>query len=476
MGLEAGEAVDDVDAGFLQLLGPLDVVRLVEAGFQLHQRGDLLPVLRGLDESADERGIAAGAVKRLLDRKHLRIAGGLLDKIDDGLKRVVGMVEQDILRAQGVKDGCRVAQRGGVHRGEDRELQIGPVEISDALEAHQIDRALQAENMVRRQTEFVAERRKEHGVHAVLDLKAHGGTAAEVAQLLLDLHQEVCSFLLVDVEFAVAGDAKRVGRRQPITGEEFAGAELDNLAQKNRALRTAAARQNAHQPRQNPRHRQNGDEVFDLGRRGIVQRDDDVEFLVAELGKRMRLIEGERRQDGINLFPEIGTHPGEFARGEVAGGLEVDAFGREGRDQLLAPAAVLILDEGVDAGADLLELLARIEAVGAGFDDARVALLHETGDADLEKLVEVAAGDGQKAHPLDQRMAVALRLFEHAAVEREPAEFAIEVNRRRRAGRGVSGALGHAGREREAIPSGGRNEPFQPQSPECNTEAAARTA
>ncbi len=96
MGLVANEAEHDVHAGLLELLGPLDVVGLVEASLQLDEGGDLLAVARGLDEGADDGRVAARAVKRLLDGEHARVAGGLLDKLDHGVERLVGVVQQDV--------------------------------------------------------------------------------------------------------------------------------------------------------------------------------------------------------------------------------------------------------------------------------------------------------------------------------------------------------------------------------------------
>ena len=73
------------------------------------------------------------------------------------------------------------------------------------------------------------------------------GTAAEVSQLRLDFHEEIRRFFLVDVEFAVAGDPKRVRCGQAVTGEQFSGAEFDDFAEKNDALRTASAGSDAHE-------------------------------------------------------------------------------------------------------------------------------------------------------------------------------------------------------------------------------------
>ena len=54
-------------------------------------------------------------------------------------------------------------------------------------------------------------------------------------------------------------------------------------------------------------------------------------------------------------------------------------------------------------------------------------LLLEPGDADLEELVEVAGEDGQEAHPLQQRVALVLRLEQDARVELEPRQLAVDV-------------------------------------------------
>ena len=47
VGLEADDAVDDVDARFLKHAGLVDVVFLVEPGLELDQGGHLLAVLGG---------------------------------------------------------------------------------------------------------------------------------------------------------------------------------------------------------------------------------------------------------------------------------------------------------------------------------------------------------------------------------------------------------------------------------------------
>jgi hypothetical protein len=88
------------------------------------------------------------------------------------------------------------------------------------------------------------------------------------------------------------------------------------------------------------------------------------------------------------------------------------------------------LEHHVRARAHRFELLARGVAVGCHVFDAGPEPAHRGGDADHEELVEVGAGDRQELHPLEQRMALVLRLREHALVELEPAQLPVDVERR----------------------------------------------
>jgi hypothetical protein len=62
--------------------------------------------------------------------------------------------------------------------------------------------------------------------------------------------------------------------------------------------------------------------------------------------------------------------------------------------------------------------------------DFRFDLLFETRDADHEELVEVGPVDRDELQPLEQRVALVERFFEHAVVDRDPRQLAIDVERR----------------------------------------------
>ena len=141
-----------------------------------------------------------------------------------------------------------------------------------------------------------------------------------------------------------------------------------------------------------------------------------------------------------NIVVEVGA----VAAGEVVPVDEPDAFVLERGRDLLGEHRGLAGDELVGAGADGAELVDEVEAVGRGGAQARRELLDEAGDPHLEELVEVVAEDGEELHALEQRSRGVLGEREHAGVEGEPGELAVQEpagirwpRRARRASRGV---------------------------------------
>ena len=115
--LQRRVAVDDVHAGLLQRLRPVDVRALVEARLQLDQADRLLAALGRADQRRHERRVVARAVHGLLDREHLRVVDGLLDEaLDRGREGVVGVVDEDVAlahRAHHVGAAVVVGRRRG---------------------------------------------------------------------------------------------------------------------------------------------------------------------------------------------------------------------------------------------------------------------------------------------------------------------------------------------------------------------------
>ena len=98
----------------------------------------------------------------------------------------------------------------------------------------------------------------------------------------------------------------------------------------------------------------------------------------------------------------------------------------EGGKEFVVPELVLVADHLDHVLPDGLEGLARAHAVGAGVVGLVLDLLLDASDADFEKFVEVGGDDAEKADALEERLGGVLRLFQDAAVEGEPAQFAVD--------------------------------------------------
>src|SRR6202042_981250 len=80
-----------------------------------------------------------------------------------------------------------------------------------------------------------------------------------------------------------------------------------------------------------------------------------------------------------------------------------------------------------DLRRDPLEYLAGRQAVRPACVDPRLELVVYAGDADHEELIEVRDVDREELEALHQRQRLILGELEHAVVEIEPGELAVDV-------------------------------------------------
>ena len=139
----------------------------------------------------------------------------------------------------------------------------------------------------------------------------------------------------------------------------------------------------------------------------------------------MRRIEHLRRQDREDLFAEILTQRGTQPLALRSRAMDDDPLFGEQVVQLL-PFALLFVDKPVHLGLDLGELLPRRAAVGRRIVYSLKLLPFQPGDANHEKLVEIATRNRQEAQSFEQGMRRIARLLHHPPVEGEPRQFAVE--------------------------------------------------
>ncbi len=223
-------AVDDVHAGLLQRLRPVDVHALVEARLQLDQRDRLLAALGGVDQRRHQRRVVARAVDGLLDREHVRVGHCLLDEaLDRGGERVVGMVHEHIAfahRPEHIGPLALVAQQPWVGMSHKRLLaQLGVARQFDDLpqRAH-VEQPVDRVDLVllysQQSRQLLAQALRAVGA----DLDAHDLAEAPAAQLVLDRLQQVGG-VVGDLQVGVAGDPEDV-----VVGDLHAGEQRVEMA------------------------------------------------------------------------------------------------------------------------------------------------------------------------------------------------------------------------------------------------------
>src|SRR5204863_531662 len=148
--------------------------------------------------------------------------------------------------------------------------------------------------------------------------------------------------------------------------------------------------------------------------------------------KRVRRVEADRREHRQELAEEKLADPLALRRVPLLAPRENDAFAGERRQHDVVEQPVLGGDERVRLAAHRLEHLRGGARVRTRLGKPELDAFLQPGDADLEELVEVGGDDGDETQPLEQRHRVVGRHRQHAAVERENAELAVEKLRRKR--------------------------------------------
>ncbi len=97
----------------------------------------------------------------------------------------------------------------------------------------------------------------------------------------------------------------------------------------------------------------------------------------------------------------------------------------QARGKGAGPGRVLLVNHGVRVFSDAGQLLQRRQTRRIWSDVIHGHHFAQAGDAHVEEFVQVALRDGEKPHPFKQRIALIARLFQHAVVERQPAQLAV---------------------------------------------------
>ena len=178
------------------------------------------------------------------------------------------------------------------------------------------------------------------------------------------------------------------------------------------------------QARQLVRNLQAGEEL--LAADGVAHHHGQVQGQPGDVGERVGRIHRQRGEDREHLGgePAVEALPGVLVEFAPAG--DGDVLGREGRAHLLGEDLGVPALELVGGLQDVVQLVQRADPGGGGNGQSGGDAALQAGHAHHEELVQVGREDGQEAHPLQQEQVRVLRQFQHARIEVQPADLAVQ--------------------------------------------------
>ncbi len=253
---------------------------------------------------------------------------------------------------------------------------------------------------------------------------------AQFLERAVDRLEEVRLAVVADLHVRVPDDAEEMRAKDLDAWEKQPQVHPDDVLEKRerhaRDPRRRGRERDGNEPRQARRQ-------LDARKLGALFVPDDHRKVLAPVRdqrKGMTRIEGERRQQRVDVRAEVrGREPANLLR-VVLRLQEPDAVFLELRPQTLLPAGRLLRHHRRGTGADGLQLFGCCEAVYRQRLVTRLLLLEERRDAHHEELVEVRAHDRQELDPLEQGMVREHCLIEHPLIELEPPELAVDIERR----------------------------------------------
>ena len=360
--LQIEEAEHDVHARPFKLPGPAHIVRLVEAGFQLDQRGHVFPVFGGLNQRPRDGRIAARAIERLLDGQHAWVVRRPADEIDDRIECIVGMVQQDIALRNQRKE--IVAPPPNAARQLRRKRRIAKmIAVGDLRQLHQcrqIERPGDAIDFAIALGRTVADRfvvddhPRQLLAAAGRHLEPHRLAALAGLEPIFNQPQHVVRFLFEQFDVAVARDPERRPRKNIEAAEQFRQPRGDRLFEQDELL--AVALPERHEPRQHLRHLHDGEQLLRPQAAAALEHRRQIETAIVIPRTRMRRIDGHRRKNRKRAVTKEDVEGLMLTGGQVFHAQQSNPFRGKLRQHRFVPASILRGDEFLRAFRDPLQL------------------------------------------------------------------------------------------------------------------------
>ena len=305
-----------------------------------------------------------------------------------------------------------------------RVLELGLIDLGELEQASEVEGSREAVDLLLGDVELAHQEAECDLIHIVGDFEPDRRAEAAVQNLLLECLQEVIRLVFIHLEVFVAGDAELVVLEDLHAGKQVAEMVRDEVFERDEPEQAALVVGELNEPGQVLRHLQTCEFLFTV--LGAAYPDRQVERQPGDIGEWMRRVDGQRHQHGEDLGREDLVDADTVRSSEVGPGLDVDVCGVEGGlDQRAKRLRVTFL-QFVRFHADQFQhRCGRASHVGRYGEPGQDAPL-EPCDAHHEELVEVAREDGEEVGAFQQGERGIFCEFEHALVEGEPAQFAVE--------------------------------------------------
>ena len=428
------EAVDDGAAGAFQLLGPVDVVLLVKAGAQLYQRHHFLAVFGCFHQRLHDLGLPRHAVEGHLDRDDVRVLCGLFEHGDKGADGLVRVAEQHVmllyLSSQII---IRRRQHGACGGIEQRRVPLGLHAAGKLEEETQVQRALLQKYPLAGQLQTAAQQPLHLRCRGGGDLQTDSGQLAAASEQLghdLTIINIVIHHALFHVDIRVAGDPEQTFFLYGILAED-AGRIVQHQLLGEGKLHSAVLFDKVH-----PLHLAGDrhDAKTLLLRMLFLEKHTKIDLLIAQKRERMAVIHDLRAEDWEQLRLEVFFPEMLFLLGQVVEIHLMVAVLRQIFQCLCVEFIALLLQlrRFGHNGGQLLSgghvgLVFPLFLFGLAL--LKVCALLQRAHAHHEKLVQIGAVNCQKLDPFAQRDVLVLAQRQNAAIEIQPAQFAVDKDR-----------------------------------------------
>ncbi|GHU14497.1 hypothetical protein AGMMS50225_26450 [Betaproteobacteria bacterium] len=307
-------------------------------------------------------------------------------------------------------------------------------------QAHEVDDAGGAIEVALFELELVQEEFA-HRLRAVVgDFEAHGVAVMALVQLAGERGAQILDLLFVDEEIGIARDAELIAAVDAHAAEQLVDVVVQHRGQEHEG----AGRRGDGFGQEDDAGQGAGS--LDDGRARIapegvapLQLHGEVEALVEHAGEGMRGVEPDRGEHRHHLAVKIILDPLLLRFRPRGAAQKHHPFAFQRGQDVVVEQGVLPGNEAMNFRADPAQQLRGRHPVVAHGAVVRADLFADAGDANLEKFVEVARYDAQKAQTLQQGHRRVSRLGEHPALELQQGDLAVDEV--------FSGIVGFVGRD-----------------------------